>query len=160
MGKQRRTRPGISRLWALASPAKGAPQPSSMSQDAHLSPIPAARAKSSPMPGFSVVRSKTSPMLGVGRKLKEKRRTKRVRRGTLEVDIDVDYGALDPLDGEEGELVGCICSGWGDGACVCGYGYWDEYDYGHENTQEPEYLDEGGQDKLSMVSMSALTRHL
>ncbi|KAF8128722.1 WD40 repeat-like protein [Boletus edulis] len=90
------------------------------------------------MPGFSVVRSKTSPMIGVGRKLKEKRRIKRVRRGTLDVDTDVDYGALDPLDGEEGELVGCTCSGWGDGACMCGYGYPDVYHYGHGDTQEPE----------------------
>ena len=158
--KQRRTRPGISRLWeSLASPAKGAPQPSSMPQDAQLTPIPAARAKSSPMPGFSVVRTKTSPMMGVGRKLKEKRRTKRVRRDTLEVDTDVDYGALDPLDGEEGELVGCTCTGWGDGACVCGYGFWDGYDYGHEITQEPEYSGEGGQDELwASLMSSALTR--
>ncbi|KAG6380155.1 hypothetical protein JVT61DRAFT_8244 [Boletus reticuloceps] len=141
MGKQRRPRPGISRLWeSLASPAKAPPQPSSIARDSHqqFSPIPAARTKSSPMPGFSVVRSKTSPMIGVGRKLKEKRRIKRVRRGTLDVDTDVDYGALDPLDGEEGELVGCTCSGWGDGACVCGYGYPDVYDYGHGDTQEPE----------------------
>ena len=145
MGKQRRARPGISRLWeSLASPAKCSPHPSSMPQDAQLTPIPAARAKSSPMPGFSVVRSKTSPMIGVGRKLKEKRRIKRVRRGTLEVDTDVDYGALDPLDGEEGELVGCTCTGWGDGACVCGYGYWDVDDYRHRDTQEPEYSGEGG----------------
>ncbi|KAG8216030.1 hypothetical protein J3R82DRAFT_8024 [Butyriboletus roseoflavus] len=140
VGKPRRMRPGISRLWeSLASPAKGCIQPSSMPRDAQLTPIPAARAKSSPMPGFSVVRSKTSPMMGVGRKLKEKRRIKRVRRGTLEVDTDVDYGALDPLDGEEGELVGCTCTGWGDGACVCGYGYWDVHDY----TQQPECLGEG-----------------
>lgn len=90
-------------------------------------------------------------MMGVGRKLKEKRRIKRVRRDTLEVDTDVDYGALDPLDGEEGELVGCTCTGWGDGACVCGYGYWDVHNY----TQEPECLGEGegGQDQLSMLSM-------
>ena len=152
MGKPKRMRPGISRLWeSLASPAKGCSQPSSMPQDAQLTPIPATRAKSSPMPGFSVVRSKTSPMMGVGRKLKEKRRIKRVRRDTLEVDTDVDYGALDPLDGEEGELVGCTCTGWGDGACVCGYGYWDVHNY----TQEPECLGEGegGQDQLSMLSM-------
>lgn len=153
MGKPRRARPGISRLWeSIASPAKGTPQSSSVPHEAHLMPIPAARTKSSPMPGFSVVRSKTSPMVGVGRKLKEKRRTKHVRRGTLEVDTDVDYGTLDPLDGEEGELVGCTCSGWGDGACVCGYGYWDGHDYGHEHTQEPEYWGEGGQVELSILS--------
>lgn len=87
--------------------------------------------------------------MGVGRKLKEKRRTKRVRRGTLEVDTDVDYGTLDPLDGEEGELVGCTCAGWGDGACVCGYGYWDVYDYGHGDPQEPESSGERGQDHPS-----------
>lgn len=80
--------------------------------------------------------------MGVGRRLKERRRIKRVRRGTFEMDTDVDYGALDPLDGEEGELVGCTCTGWGDGACICGYGYPDVYDYGHG---EPESLGEGGQ---------------
>ncbi|KAG9313801.1 hypothetical protein JVU11DRAFT_6162 [Chiua virens] len=144
LGKPRRGRPGISRLWeSIASPAKGSPQPSSVLQDAHLSPIPATRTKSSPMSGFSVVRSKTSPMMGVGRKLKEKRRIKRVRRGPLEVDTDVDYGALDPLDGEEGELVGCTCTGWGDGGCVCGYGFWDDHNYGHELIQEPECIEEG-----------------
>lgn len=154
MTKPRRTRPGISRLWeSLASPAKGCTRLSSMPQDVQLTPIPAARAKSSPMPGFSVVRSKTSPLMGVGRKLKEKRRIKRVRRSTLDVDTDVDYGALDPLDGEEGELVGCTCTGWGDGACVCGYGYWDADDSGHENTQEPECSGAGGQDQLSMFSI-------
>lgn len=145
MSKQRRTRPGISRLWeSIASPAKTSPQPSSIPHDARLTPIPAVRVKSSPMPGFSVVRSKTSPMMGVGRKLKEKRRIKRVRRGTSEMDTDVDYGALDPLDGEEGELIGCTCSGWGDGACGCGYGCWDTYDYGNGHTQEPECSTEGG----------------
>lgn len=94
--------------------------------------------------------------MGVGRKLKEKRRIKRVRRGTLEVDTDVDYGTLDPLDGEEGELVGCTCAGWGDGACPCGYGYWDVYDYGHGDTQEPESSGERGQDQLSVLSVSSI----
>ena len=159
MGKPRRPRPGISRLWeSLASPAKCTPHPPSMPQDGHLMPIPADRAKSSPMPGFSVVRSKTAPMMGVGRKLKERRRTKQVRRGMLEADTDVDYGALDPLDGEEGELIGCTCSGWGDGACVCGYGYSDGYGYGHENTQEPECLGERGQvDQSIPAILSTLT---
>ncbi|KAF9224797.1 WD40 repeat-like protein [Gyrodon lividus] len=143
IGKPRRVRPGISWLWeSLASPAKGSSLPLPVSQDAHLNPALPSRAKSSPMPGFSV-RGKTSPIMGVGRKLKEKRRVKRSRRGTLEVDADVDYGALDPLDGEEGELVGCTCTGWGDGGCICGCGYWDVYDYGCEHTQEPESMGDG-----------------
>ena len=78
-------------------------------------------------------------MMGVGRKIRERRRVKRMRQSSrLDVDTDVDYGALDPLDGEEGELVGCVCTGWGDGACTCGYGYWDVYDYEVAYTREPE----------------------
>ena len=158
MAKHKRARPGISRLWeSIASPAKASPQHSSMPQDPQRSPIPAVRTKSSPMPGFSVVRNKTSPMMGVRRKLKERHRIKRVRRGMHEADTDVDYGALDPLDGEEGELVGCTCTGWGDGACVCGYGYWDANNYGH--TQEPECTRDGGQHSLSAPTVpSVLTR--
>ncbi|KAF8842817.1 WD40 repeat-like protein [Paxillus ammoniavirescens] len=144
ISKPRRVRPGISRLWeSLASPAKGSSTSLPVPQDAHLTPAPPSRTRSSPMPGFSAVRAKTSPMMGVGRKLKGKRRVKRPRRGALELNVDVDYGALHPLDGEEGELVGCTCTGWGDGACVCGYGYWDVYDYGCEHTQEPESMCDG-----------------
>ncbi|KAH7882964.1 hypothetical protein F5I97DRAFT_158313 [Phlebopus sp. FC_14] len=142
LGKSRRVRPGISRLWeSLASPAKGPSTLPPPFQETDTTPFQ--RAKSTSIPGFSVVRHKTSPMTGVGRKLKEKRRVKQPTRGNLEVDADVDYGTLDPLDGEEGELVGCTCTGWGDGECVCGYGYWDVYDYGCEQTQEPESTGNG-----------------
>lgn len=132
LGKPRRSRPGISRLWeSIASPSKSS-SPSPFESPNASRPINASsqRGKSAPVSGFSAVRTKSSPMRGVRRKLRERRGAKRVRQSsTPEVETDVDYGALDPLDGEEGELVGCTCSGWGDGACVCGYGYWEVYDY-------------------------------
>ncbi|KAL4076732.1 WD40-repeat-containing domain protein [Scleroderma yunnanense] len=149
LGKPRRVRPGISRLWdSIASPAKSSPALPLTSPDASASnsttpPTSTVttpqRNKATHVGGFSAVRGKTSPMMGVGRKLREKRRVKRTRQlSRPDVDTDVDYGALDPLDGEEGELVGCVCTGWGDGACVCGYGYWDVYDYDERYTREVE----------------------
>lgn len=148
LGKPRRSRPGISRLWeSIASPSKssstspfGSPDTSRPNNVATAVNAAATsqRGKSMPVGGFAAARTKSSPMRNVGRKLRERRRVKRVRQpSTLEVETDVDYGALDPLDGEEGELVGCTCSGWGDGACVCGYGYWEVYDYAGY-VQEPE----------------------
>lgn len=137
--KARRVRPGISRLWeSISSPSKSSPGFPSPFQGATVpgvtisttTPSSAQRRRPAHVAGFSAVRSKPSPMRGAGRRLKEKRRLKQARRSsTMEVDTDVDYGALDPLDGEEGELVGCTCTGWGDGACLCGYGYSDMYDY-------------------------------
>lgn len=148
LGKPRRSRPGISRLWeSIASPSKSssspfespnASRPIDSTTTAASTSTTSPRGKLAPVSGFSAVRTKSSPMRGVRRKLRERRGVKRVRQSsTPEVETDVDYGALDPLDGEEGELVGCTCSGWGDGACVCGYGYWEVYDYGGY-VQEPK----------------------
>ncbi|KAG6335174.1 hypothetical protein ID866_3918 [Astraeus odoratus] len=149
-GKPRRARPGISRLWeSIASPAKNSASLPPVSHDtsrpndsmttAAAPSTSPQRSKSTHVCGLSAVRGKTSPMMGVGRKLRERRRVKRARQpSTLEVDADVNYGTLDPLDGEEGELVGCTCTGWGDGACVCGYGYWDVYDYEEGYAPEAE----------------------
>ena len=97
-------------------------------------------------------------MMGVGRKLRERRRVKRRRRSSIPAVLtDVDYGALDPLDGEEGELVGCVCTGWGDGACVCGYGYWDVYDYEEGNAQESEFIAGGTAFFIVLISADSAT---
>ncbi|KAI6041541.1 hypothetical protein EDC04DRAFT_2893025 [Pisolithus marmoratus] len=112
LGKARRSRPGISWLWeSIASPSKSSSAPpfGSRSASTPINAITAAntttapqRGKSVPVGGFSAVRTKSLPMRGVGWKLRERRRVKRVRRSNaLEAETDVDYGALDPLDGED-----------------------------------------------------------
>ncbi|KAH7915926.1 hypothetical protein BJ138DRAFT_826358 [Hygrophoropsis aurantiaca] len=103
-----RVRPGITRLWeSFASP--GGPLRSKSRDNLKIPNVSGIGRSKSPPTMHIKSSSSTGKWTGspVG-KLKEKRRAKARKRSlayVVSLDLDLDYGAMPPLDGEEGELI-------------------------------------------------------
>ncbi|KAG2159365.1 WD40 repeat-like protein [Suillus bovinus] len=96
-GTKRRVRPNITKLWeSISSPSPRGSKSSPILK--HPSPIHRHFPRSSPnilRAKRKIKRPSVSDVFYCGSRV----------QGNINGDVDVDYGALDPLDGEEGELV-------------------------------------------------------